>query len=49
MSRQALHATHLAFVHPVTRQSLVFRAPPPNDLVSLQQFLGLRYNEALQA
>jgi 23S rRNA pseudouridine1911/1915/1917 synthase len=49
MSRQALHATRLAFVHPVTRESMVFGVPPPDDFVSLLQFWGLRYNEASQA
>lgn len=45
MSRQALHAARLAFVHPVTRVPLVYQAPPPTDFVSLGQFLGLSYNQ----
>ena len=45
MTRQALHATYLAFLHPVTRESIVCMAPPPDDFVSLLQFWGLRYNE----
>jgi 23S rRNA pseudouridine1911/1915/1917 synthase len=44
MSRQALHATRLAFAHPVTREPLVFQAPPPAEFVSLLQAWGLRYN-----
>jgi 23S rRNA pseudouridine1911/1915/1917 synthase len=44
MSRQALHATRLAFAHPVTREPLVFQAPPPADFVSLLHAWGLRYN-----
>ena len=45
MSRQALHAARLAFVHPVTQVPLVYQAPPPTDFVSLGQFLGLSYNQ----
>jgi 23S rRNA pseudouridine1911/1915/1917 synthase len=33
--RQALHATRLALVHPVTRQSMAWEAPPPADLAAL--------------
>lgn len=32
MTRQALHATRLAFVHPVTGKTLTFDALPPADL-----------------
>ena len=32
MTRQALHATRLAFVHPVSGQNLTFDALPPADL-----------------
>ena len=45
MSRQALHAARLAFVHPVTRESMVYRVPPPDDFVDLMRFWCLRYNE----
>jgi 23S rRNA pseudouridine1911/1915/1917 synthase len=31
MKRQALHAAHLAFRHPVTGEALSFDAPPPPD------------------
>lgn len=34
MTRQALHATQLAFVHPVSDESLRFDAEPPADLAS---------------
>jgi 23S rRNA pseudouridine1911/1915/1917 synthase len=33
--RQALHAEHLAFVHPVTGEALAFDAEPPRDLLDL--------------
>ena len=33
-SRQALHATRLAFAHPITGAPLAFDAPPPDDLAS---------------
>lgn len=32
LSRQALHATRLAFLHPVTGKELVFEAPVPMDM-----------------
>ncbi len=44
MDRQALHAVRLAFVHPVTSESLVFEAPVPDDFAALLQGWGLRYN-----
>jgi 23S rRNA pseudouridine1911/1915/1917 synthase len=31
MKRQALHAAHLAFKHPVTGERLSFDAAPPED------------------
>jgi 23S rRNA pseudouridine1911/1915/1917 synthase len=34
MTRQALHATHLAFAHPVSGESLSFDAAPPADLAA---------------
>jgi 23S rRNA pseudouridine1911/1915/1917 synthase len=39
--RQALHAWHLAFVHPVTREPLEIFAPPPADLQGLLEATGL--------
>jgi 23S rRNA pseudouridine1911/1915/1917 synthase len=33
--RQALHAEHLAFAHPVTGAALAFDAPPPADFAAL--------------
>ena len=44
MSRQALHAFRLAFVHPMTHAPLEFRSPPPADLVQALQAWGLDYN-----
>lgn len=45
MQRQALHARRLAFIHPVTQQSMVFQALLPEDLrLALGQW-GLSYNE----
>ncbi len=32
MRRQALHATRLAFLHPITAEHLVFEAPLPDDM-----------------
>ena len=34
LTRQALHATHLAFTHPMTGAALAFDAAPPADLAS---------------
>ncbi len=39
MGRQALHAARLAFDHPVTRQPLAFKAPPPGDFCSAWRIL----------
>ena len=44
MQRQALHATRLAFVHPVTRQNLIFTAPLPADFSAALTAWGLNYN-----
>jgi len=44
LERQALHATRLAFTHPVTQQALVFDSPLPPDLHSALRLRGLRYN-----
>ena len=34
LGRQALHATVLGFVHPITRESLYFRREPPSDFMA---------------
>jgi 23S rRNA pseudouridine1911/1915/1917 synthase len=46
LSRQALHAFRLAFVHPVTQAPLEFRSAPPADLIQALQSWGLDYNRA---
>lgn len=38
-ARQALHAAHLGFVHPVTGERLSFEAPPPDDMAALLEAL----------
>lgn len=45
LTRQALHAYHLAFEHPLTRQALDFVAPLPPDLQQALSQWGLSYNE----
>jgi 23S rRNA pseudouridine1911/1915/1917 synthase len=47
MSRQALHAFHLAFNHPVTTQPMAFTAFLPADMGNAMNVLGLSYNGAL--
>ena len=44
IDRQALHATRLAFAHPVSGAELVFHAELAADMVRLLGTLGLRYN-----
>jgi 23S rRNA pseudouridine1911/1915/1917 synthase len=44
LQRQGLHAWRLAFVHPISRESLVFKAPPPADFVAALQAWGVGYN-----
>lgn len=44
MQRQALHACRLAFMHPVTGQSMVFEVIPPGDFVQALCNWGLSYN-----
>ncbi len=39
LARQALHATMLAFEHPVTRKKLAFERPPPADMTRLIEAL----------
>ncbi|RQO46574.1 RluA family pseudouridine synthase [Variovorax sp. KBW07] len=46
LTRQALHAFRLAFVHPVTQAAMEFRSPPPPDLAEALQSWGLDYNRA---
>ena len=33
--RQALHAAHLGFLHPITKQEMSFDSPLPDDMLSL--------------
>jgi 23S rRNA pseudouridine1911/1915/1917 synthase len=40
LTRQALHAAVLGFVHPVTGQALRFETPLPDDMRRLEQALG---------
>jgi 23S rRNA pseudouridine1911/1915/1917 synthase len=40
LNRQALHATILGFVHPVTGQALRFETPPPADMAALGALLA---------
>jgi 23S rRNA pseudouridine1911/1915/1917 synthase len=44
MTRQALHATQLAFVHPMTGEALRFHAPLPQDMRLALVDWGLSYN-----
>ena len=39
MKRQALHAAHIGFVHPITHQNLAFSSPLPDDIAGLCKFL----------
>ena len=45
MTRQALHAWHLAFTHPITGAALDFRSPLPQDMRSALEVWGLSYND----
>jgi len=49
MSRQALHAVHLSFVHPHTLEQKAFDAPLPADFKALLHAWGLRYNPQKRA
>ena len=40
LGRQALHATHLGFRHPVTRRKMAFDSPLPPDLARLTEFIA---------
>ena len=44
MERQALHAWHLAFVHPITGQSIDLRSALPTDMADALAAWGLSYN-----
>ncbi|WP_198969346.1 RluA family pseudouridine synthase [Xylophilus sp. ASV27] len=44
LQRQALHAWRLAFMHPVTGESLRFEAAPPQDIMHALAEWGLDYN-----
>jgi 23S rRNA pseudouridine1911/1915/1917 synthase len=44
MARQALHAWHLAFEHPMTGQALDLRTALPEDMALALAHLGLSYN-----
>jgi 23S rRNA pseudouridine955/2504/2580 synthase len=44
IARQALHATQLAFNHPITQQSMIYTAPSPSDF---QKSWGLVSNELI--
>lgn len=44
LTRQALHAIRLAFVHPATGEPLVFHSSPPSDMTQAMAILGLAYN-----
>jgi 23S rRNA pseudouridine1911/1915/1917 synthase len=46
IGRQALHATRLAFTHPVTGEPIDLRSPPPPDLQAALAAWGLDYNPA---
>jgi 23S rRNA pseudouridine1911/1915/1917 synthase len=48
LERQALHAWHLAFVHPITGKSIDLRSPLPADMADALAFWGLSYNLRLQ-
>jgi 23S rRNA pseudouridine1911/1915/1917 synthase len=41
MTRQALHARRLSFVHPITGQALAWQAPLPADLAAALTEWGL--------
>ena len=40
LTRQALHAAVLGFVHPITGETLRFETPPPADMVALQRLIA---------
>ena len=46
LNRQALHACRLAFVHPLTGETMEFKSSPPTDLQTAIENFGLIYNES---
>jgi 23S rRNA pseudouridine1911/1915/1917 synthase len=44
MGRQALHAWHLAFAHPITGQVIDLTSKLPQDMQNAVDVLGLSYN-----
>ena len=40
LTRQALHAAVLGFIHPVTGQALRFETEPPEDMATLERLLS---------
>ena len=44
MTRQALHAWHLAFEHPITGQAIDLTSDVPDDMAQALAILGLSYN-----
>ncbi len=46
LSRQALHAAYLAFVHPLTGEAMAWYAPLPLDMVNALHQLGLNEVDA---
>lgn len=45
LQRQALHALKLSFEHPQTGLSMVFNCPPPEDICTAIDSVGLSYNQ----
>lgn len=45
LTRPALHAAGLAFVHPYTKASLTFAAPVPDDVAALMSSLAAEYGD----
>ena len=45
MTRQALHAFRLAFVHPLTKRAMEFRSPLPPDMRAALAEWGISYND----
>ena len=45
MTRQALHAYRLTFIHPVTQQAMVLESEAPDDFNLALNHWGLSYNQ----
>jgi len=41
---QALHATILGINHPVTKENMIFKVPPPSDFQALSEKCGFTFN-----